>query len=120
MSALYAPTTPTKFVGLAMNLALWLMLNDGSSGLNETRLRARRIPTVRTNNPMNSFSLRCSEGTRCAIQFIAGDFSGIHDRKRVAPQYLVESGKRQTSKCCAFASTASGMRSPYSQQCRKK
>src|SRR6185369_17141796 len=96
------------------------MLKEGSSGLNETRLRANKIPNVSTTNPMNSFNLRCSEGIKYVVHFIADDFSGIETRKREGPQSLVQFYKSQTSKCCAFEDSASGKRWPCSPQSRTK
>src|SRR5262245_50209133 len=87
------------------------MFNEGSSGLKEIRLSASRIPIVSTNNPMNSFNRRCSDGTRYAVQLIAEDSNGIQTRKRGAPQYLAQFYKSQTRRCCAFEDTASETRS---------
>jgi hypothetical protein len=42
-SARYAPTKPMKLAGLAGRCGLRAMLKDGSVGVKETRLRARRI-----------------------------------------------------------------------------
>src|SRR5215813_11688152 len=93
------------------------MLNEGSSGLKETRLSASRIPIVRTSKPMNSFNRRCADGTRYEVQLIAEDSSGIQTRKRGAPQYLAQLYKTQTRRCCGFEDTASERRWPNNRRC---
>src|SRR5688572_12610921 len=54
-----------KFLALSGNSGLREILNDGSSGLNEIRLRPIRTATVANRSPMNSLRRRCSSlGTR--------------------------------------------------------
>src|SRR5262245_1957023 len=97
-SAITAPATPMKFCALPSNRGFLLILKDGSSGLNETRLSATRTAVVSSNSPTNSFNRRCPVGTRKPGQLLPiedVDSIGILTRMRDTPQYLVQSCNKQ-------------------------